>query len=326
MTPKYLILDKQVKKLQLGKGDIPAEFKISEYKKCASWGLKEWTDALSFRHAMRSAWNGINSSHSVLSIMEENSRGSFYKELKGYLQDDSKKLFNDTSYACMEHLSLYNLFTARYSEKRSLIREQTAADCFQFEWEFIYESPRYAEWVKRSAYLKKTGMSDNMSEELTLEWKKFFGTPAWKMHTECSKSGSSIPIHQMFIGVDLCAPDDILVKDFKSWLKQIRKNTELPSITNEFNNEDFADWHTERLLPFLDLTFWATMHDKEINYDEIGKALYPCGDKSATKEAINILEQKGDGERIKRTIEPYALRLVSDRYVSALKKALARKQ
>jgi hypothetical protein len=226
-------------------------------------------------------------------------------------------------------LSEYNPFILRSDVTTTHIFNQSAADLFQFKMNFFYESPRYSEWVKRSVYLKKTGMSDSMSKELVQEWTKFLSTPAWKMHAECSKSGTSIPLHQMFISVDLCAPDDILRKEFKTWLKQIRKDTQLPTLTDEINSVDFTNWHSERLLPFLDLTFWKIIHNEEIDYEEIGNTLYP-GDESIkgkeihNKEALCSWEKLRDADRIEGTLEPRALKIVSEEYVSALNNQLHR--
>jgi hypothetical protein len=104
--------------------------------------------------------------------------------------------------------------------------------------------------------------------------------------------------------VDLRIPDNELVSEFKKWLVKKRKDIGITPKQRPFNENDFADWHSDRLLQYLDLTFWAVTHNEKFTNEQIGKAIFP--------------EDSASESRVRRTIRINALKIVSDEYILAL--------
>lgn len=99
------------------------------------------------------------------------------------------------------------------------------------------------------------------------------------------------------VGVDLLAPADALKRQFANWLRATRKEKKLPVINRHFSREDFATWHARRVLPFLDLTFWAWCRGQRVPNELMGSLLFP-------DEPDRNVEA-----RVRKSVEPLALAL-----------------
>lgn len=107
------------------------------------------------------------------------------------------------------------------------------------------------------------------------------------------------------VTVDLEAPTKKLVQDFKLFIENHKKSLSIEPI-KYFTESDFTRWHNNRILPYLDITLWAKRSNLRLTRNEIGNAIFP--------DLIEIdIEDK-----IKRSVEPLALKLGSESILYAL--------
>ncbi|MBC3863743.1 hypothetical protein H8K32_16670 [Undibacterium jejuense] len=270
----------------------PEEFHISNYNVCASWGLQQWTDALLSRWRIRVHWklacqNGT--SDKAPAHLIQNVRDTAKKMLSHPLTTDSG-------------LPLYSPHT-------SPIKDQSAYNFFS-DADIINE-PEYLSWHARfkHALYYHFAEDEDGNEVIEGEFEKSIAsdiqlvleTPAWKMHREVSKHPKDF-----MISVNLGASNELLMKEFKDWIKKTRKEANIPQIHGFYDNDDFEVWHRERLLPLMDLMFWADVHKESITQAQIGLALFP-----------NDYE-RDLGEKIRKTTIPNAKKLISKEVVLAL--------
>lgn len=270
--------------------DIPNAFDISRYGTCASWKLADWAAALTERWLLRNRWSFANQleeseySRETINNLKETAR----KFLKNPLPEASNALF--------------------LRPKKTPVRDQSA---FEYLDHPDLGHPNISEWITRYAHAKSeaytvdhNGVYKANSERvrgLLPEIQKVHETPAWQMLREVSANDKCI-----FVAVDLKAPDDLLVSEFKTLLKRVRKNIGAAPIRRQFNKSDFTRWHEQALLPYQDLTFWAQTEQKRIPQAVLGETLFP-------DEANIALD-----EHIRKTIAPNSQLLVSEEIVATL--------
>jgi len=106
--------------------------------------------------------------------------------------------------------------------------------------------------------------------------------------------------HNEIININLAASDEIILSDFRDWLKGIRnkyKNTIHQK--KDFKQKDFDRWSSNSILPFLDLTIWSRMELKSITNNAMGKTIFP------NEFDIDL------SERVRNTVKPLALSLIT---------------
>ncbi len=109
-----------------------------------------------------------------------------------------------------------------------------------------------------------------------------------------------------FAQVDIGAPDELLIEDFKKWLTDIRKLTGISTHPQKFTPTEIADWHKKRVLPFIDLTIWGKLMKQNITQHQVGMVLFP------DDYDISL------SDRVRRTIKPLADNLMKPRTVGAI--------
>ena len=109
-----------------------------------------------------------------------------------------------------------------------------------------------------------------------------------------------------FAQIDIGAPDEQLIGDFKKWIADIRKQIGISSYPQNFTSADLADWHAKQVLPYIDLTIWAKLMDRNITQQEIGIVLFP--------DDYNI----SLSDRVRRTVKPLAEKLMMSSTVGAI--------
>lgn len=96
------------------------------------------------------------------------------------------------------------------------------------------------------------------------------------------------------ITVDLSAPDEQIISNFKYWLNEYRKAVNYKSSKKIFSDKDFSEWIEYRLLPYIDLKIISEIEQKEI---------------TQAKAARLIFSDEYDAditERLRRTTKPKA--------------------
>ena len=97
--------------------------------------------------------------------------------------------------------------------------------------------------------------------------------------------GASISDDILHVEVDLSAPDQIIVKDFRAWLKTARRTYSIES-KNSFTESMRQDWSDYGVLPYLDLSFWARANNLPLTDAVMGNALFPDSDVVSNVERV----------------------------------------
>jgi len=92
----------------------------------------------------------------------------------------------------------------------------------------------------------------------------------WLANAGYTESYEMVPID-----VNLSATDEQLKLDFEKWLINFRKLSGKTAESKNFSDSKFQRWHKLRLLPFLDLSYWAMLESKSITQPVYGAILFP---------------------------------------------------
>jgi hypothetical protein len=126
--------------------------------------------------------------------------------------------------------------------------------------------------------------------------------------------GEPIHIHQLHKGitevqlsVDLALPDTLLHQQFRKQLERLRiaRPGEFPAPPLRFAKPDFGSWIEMGILPYLDLTLWASLKDVNIPNRVMADAIYPDGE--------------GDPERVRKVTKTLADDLTRDEFSGAMR-------
>lgn len=117
--------------------------------------------------------------------------------------------------------------------------------------------------------------------------------------------------YNAYLSIDMNATDEIILEKVGNWLKKTRDVTEiLPTYPRHYiKASDLKGWHSDRLLPYLDLVFWAKLSGYNLSETEMGKMLFPPAlDRDVSIEPRSKM----------RNITKKALRLISRENLNAL--------
>ena len=262
--------------------NILKDLDCKAYDACDKWGLKEWASALTARSYMDAFFRSSSKDQKT------DGMATYYMEKAGEL------LANPLEHQSFE---LNRLFL-------SPIVDQSAADFFG-GYDAMLDL-RFSEWVIRKRYADNDCDDDDdidpyLNENIGSSVQKFHTTPAWKMKLQVLGDTG-----RFFIGVDLGASDEFLEEQFKSWLKKTRADANVRAIRRQFNKVHFKNWHFDRLLAYLDLSFCCKVHNQRVTHEQMANWLFP--------DEVEM----DPVDRVRRTISVNALKLVSVEYISAL--------
>ncbi len=255
---------------------VPEEFDISIYDICLSWRLEDWAAELSARWFMRDV---------------------FSKEREGKLTDELR-----SSYVEQAELLLLTPLRSLHPKPDiylSPIMDQSAEEFFRGH--SVLSDSRYRAWVRRMEDTEKYGDlvgdgDQDFGEDISRNVHEYLSSPAWKIHRD-----SLGTVKRFFIGVDLNAPDDYLVHQFRSWIAKTRAEANIEPKQWLFSDKRFAKWHKDRLLPYLDLTFWAIINRHKISPADMEEEFFSdrfdgfSGEyvtKKVAKEAIKLISEE----------------------------------
>lgn len=255
---------------------VPDDFDISIYDLCGSWNLKDWVAELSARSFMNYV---------------------FAKEREGKLTDELRQSYAEKA----ELILLTPLQSLRPVSDICLspLMDQSADEFFRGHR--VLSDSRYQAWVQRMEDTEKYGdlVEDGdleFDDEIRRNVHEYLSSPAWKIHRD-----SLGQVKRFFIGVDLNASDDYLVKQFRSWIDKTRAEAKVEPKQWLFSEKRFEKWHRERLLPYLDLTFWAIINRKKIQPADMEEIFFKDrffgfpGDyvtKKVAKEAFKLISDE----------------------------------
>ncbi|TCG03504.1 hypothetical protein BZM27_47940, partial [Paraburkholderia steynii] len=166
--------------------------------------------------------------------------------------------------------------------------------------------------ITKASSMWDEDLTEDQHDEAVRAHTKLSKTPLWKLHREQRSFND-----RFWINVNLGADDKQLMKEFQAWLRATRKAAGGPRLVKPFDGDDFADWHAKRILPYIDLTSWATVRGGDIDLTLLGYLLFPD---EPLRENMRSVEPM-----IRRTIAPAARALLNGEAISALN-AQARKR
>jgi hypothetical protein len=284
-----------MRKIEFGASDLPDSFNLKRYDMCATWGASEWFQGLTPRYDIH-----LFSTLTPEEMAEDEDNPDLLETLQGYALS-----FLENPLPVVDGGGRH--FPAR--AKESPIRDLTGADYYDGLFKLNshwYEAP--AELARRACHRAGVMSLEDIVDEV--DGRKAYAelerVPAWQIHREANDT-----VDGYCIEVDLGAPDDHLVKEFRAWLKRVRREAGVPQIPKGFGAEHFADWHSKRLLPYLDLTLWARLNGGSINLSVMGYALFP-------DEPLRGPKMRDVEAMIRRTVAPQARALTSLEVISTL--------
>lgn len=126
-----------------------------------------------------------------------------------------------------------------------------------------------------------------------------------KSYNELLLPGSDSP-NYAYLVMDLSAPDEIIMNDFKDWLNKIRSNSKFSnSPVKRISKSEMSKWAQNRILPYLDIYLVANhLGASPTNY-KYGCALFPDMEVDVS-------------EKIRKTVSPLADKLLSYDMLDAL--------
>lgn len=108
--------------------------------------------------------------------------------------------------------------------------------------------------------------------------------------------------------VDIAATDEQIMADFRHWLTHFRQAINIQAPAQNITEKDFRVWIEARVLPYIDLTLWSSIHRRQITQNVMGQALFPDEYEADTTE------------RIRRTTRPKAERMLRKEFANALER------
>ncbi len=106
--------------------------------------------------------------------------------------------------------------------------------------------------------------------------------------------------------VNMMAPDEFILEDFKRWLSFQRRYSGFTSRIKKIEKKDFDDWSEKKVLAYIDLMIWQNLTSTVFTQQQIGEALFP------NEIGVSL------GERIRKTIKPLAEELLEKRMLENL--------
>ncbi len=88
-----------------------------------------------------------------------------------------------------------------------------------------------------------------------------------------------VMMENIYFNINLNAPDELILQEFKDQLAQARKKHQIKSRKRFFTQKDIEHWCDYGVLPFCDLISWARYAQITIPHRVIADALFKHGDK-----------------------------------------------
>lgn len=114
------------------------------------------------------------------------------------------------------------------------------------------------------------------------------------------------------VAVDMQLPDELIIEDFKIWLKNTREKIEPFQRTKRAIKQDFDLWVRSSVLQYIDLSIWGKIEGVSISSRIMAAAIFPFGE--------------GGEDRIRKTTAPIANDLLSNGWIVLYSMALRSKK
>lgn len=255
--------------------DLPAQFNLQHYAPIHDFSIAEWVCNLEARSLRQFMW----------------SMGDYYAdELKRtavYLLDNP--IFRPAAgWKDAPGLSKH--------VHRQQVRDVSVFDALAGNYYFNPGETRMTKYAEAFRTLDGPGAPSEAGREL-------FDIPMWRALHESGINDD----REVAVKVNLNASDEHLVADFKTWLAETRKARGLTVQRQRVKTAELQDWARFRILPYLDLQFWARTHGFQITHQVMGLALFP----NEFEVAL--------ADRIRKVVAPLADRIVTEEFCTLLR-------
>ena len=262
--------------------DLPQAFRVENYSAAPALTLADWTANFSFRTLRRSAlasWREQDGTWPNARYREQMELAVTYLWRNPLLPSAVVGAYASKS-------------MDKFIESRQ-VRDQSAMEGLQGIWEIGDDArmKRYTDAMRLTNLPvdSSPGGEARYNDAHTLLWK----TPMWRAQEESRIDDDKT----VAATVNLQAPEDQLVEDFRSWLREIKAARSLSVPRKAVTPADMQRWAEFKILPYLDLTFWADLKGFEFTQQALGLALFPG------EYDVNL------AERIRNTVIPIANRI-----------------
>lgn len=262
------------------RSELPASFDAAKYESCAAFKTADWYSNLMHRALSRSMAG----------------MGDYYlAELKAR----SENFLENPIFPAMKIEEGGGFEKNVY---RSQVKDETALEHIFGGHTLEGYEDQGREYHQASEIALRELFGEAKYDDATRHAHDVLSVPVWKMMTDI---GLNL-MGEVTVKVDLFSSEEKLVDDFKKWLKVTRAALDIPNLQRRFKNSDFERWSQNRILAYLDLSFWAQINGLQLTNQAIGVALFP--------DEFNV----SLAERVRKVVAPLALSAASPPYLEAL--------
>lgn len=295
--------------------DVPKEFDLRKYDVCQKWEPVQWYTALSWRKYI-----------GYERLIDSKDLTKDFDALLDCDIDHTDKIISDPTASPLELSSI-----------PSAVKDQSVFEFF-LGYLYIYcnlgpDGKIFNESGLKSYFdrgLEIASEFENFIESMginqpdpdikinrLLSWiqdKPEFNSPAFVLHKDALITPyKDIIGDRYFLSIDAQSNDRTLIRDFKSWLKELRRKTKKRIPPGTVTIDTLKRWHTLKYLPYLDLHCWARAR----------KGRIPAKAMLAPLNLGNPDRPKGAEETIRRDYRPKAPGILTDEKMAALKNLIA---
>lgn len=146
--------------------------------------------------------------------------------------------------------------------------------------------------------------SDDPDKEAVDIWQE-----PWDFHEKIKNDSDVLLSDSKLLGnkadevvtVALYWTDEQLIRGFKDWLKQKRKDiADTEGAKKRFNENDFKEWHALRVMAYIDLKIWSKITENDLTNNQIGQLVFP------DEFDVDVTE------RVRKVIAPKAMNLLGE--------------
>jgi hypothetical protein len=255
--------------------DLPVQFNLKHYAPVHDFSIAEWVCNLEARSLRQFMWSMGDY------YADELKRGALYLLDNPIFRPSDK--WKDSP-GLLKHVH------------RQQVRDESVFDALAGNYYFNPGETRMKKYADDFRTLDGPGAPSE-------EGRALFDIPMWRALQESGINDD----REVAVRVNLNASDEHLVADFKMWLAKIRKARKLTVQRQRVKASEFQDWARFRVLPYLDLQFWARTHGFQITHQVMGIALFP----NEFEVAL--------ADRIRKVVVPLADRIVTEGFCTLLR-------
>jgi len=232
--------------------EIPDSFSIANYARTVDLDARGWADNLALRLGCRNQIELAQSNPTIretaIQLCEDILRNPISDAYTGWRPGIDMIQVTEPTMTVGDQSALQ--FMNQVSDFQALSFTNELKKKYE-----LADQPRYRHGVEVPGV-------DNARAELS-------ATPYWRLF------GNTPGNRTALASVDINAPDDVLLRDFQSWLKVVRSAANVEGRQSMYAKEDFAKWSAMRVLAYIDLSLWAASRQSKIKLPVMGRTLFP---------------------------------------------------